>query len=83
MVGGGVLAPFSVKERIAKWMHVGGVEDANGVLIEKPFEVEYAEIVDGISQRYGVLPSSVLDEDVRVLHYIEAVESAKGNVKNG
>lgn len=83
MVGGGVLAPFSVKERIAKWMHVGGVEDANGVLIEKPFEVEYAEIVDGIAQRYGVLPSLVLDEDVRVLHYIEAVESAKGNVKNG
>jgi hypothetical protein len=83
LAGCGVLAPFSVKERITKWVHVGGVEDANGDLIEKPFEVEYAEIVDGIAQRYGVLPSSVLDEDVRVLHYIEAVESAKGSVNNG
>ena len=42
---------------IIKWVHVGGGSDRDGKPITKPLALEQAELIDGICQRYSVLPS--------------------------
>jgi len=49
----------------------------DGSPIKKPTELEIAEIVDGICQRYSCLPSAVLAEDVGVLRLLAIVSEGK------
>jgi hypothetical protein len=49
-------------------------------VVRKPIELEMAEIVDGICQRYSCLPSQVMSEDVsilKMLHIVSQNEEAK------
>ena len=39
----------------------------------KPWELEAAQLVDGLCQRYGCLPSALLQEDVTVLRMLAVV----------
>jgi len=39
----------------------------------KPWELEAAQLVDGLCQRYGCLPSQLLQEDVTVLRMLAVV----------
>jgi hypothetical protein len=42
-------------------------------VVKKPIELEAAEIVDGICQRYSCLPSQVMAEDVGILRLLNIV----------
>lgn len=41
--------------------------DRNGVKVSKPFELTRAELIDSLCQRYGVLPSQLLEEDASII----------------
>ena len=43
----------------------------------KPVELEMAEVVDGICQRYSCLPSHLLAEDVGILRMLAIVGEGK------
>ncbi len=43
----------------------------------KPRELEWAEIVDGLCQRYSCLPSQVMAEDVGILRMLAIVGEGK------
>lgn len=44
--------------------------DSEGNEVTMPSVAYHALLVDGIARRYSVLPSVVLQEDSRILHYI-------------
>ena len=58
---------------ILKWVHVGGGSDRDGKPITKPLALEQAELIDGICQRYSVLPSALLREDIGLLKMLHLV----------
>lgn len=49
--GCGRTCPFS--EAIGKWRHVPGGVDADGVVVTKPRELDEAELVCGLLERFG------------------------------
>ena len=42
-----------------------------------PIELEVAEIIDGLCQRYSCLPSAVMAEDVGILRMLAIVTEGK------
>ncbi len=44
-----------------------------------PVFLQQASLVDGIARRYGVLPSAVQDEDLRVIHIVALAGEAQPN----
>lgn len=62
---------------IARWKAVRGGTYQDGRPISKPVELEMAEIVDGICQRYSCLPSAVMAEDVSILRMLAIVADGK------
>jgi hypothetical protein len=42
--------------------------------VSKPVDLQLAEIVDNICQRYSCLPSQVMEEDVGILRILDIVE---------
>jgi hypothetical protein len=42
-----------------------------------PIAVSRAQVLDGIGQRYGVLPTDVLEADTELFHIIELVNAAE------
>ena len=65
---------------IARWKAVRGGTYQDGTPITKPLELQTAEVVDGICQRYNCLPSQVLSEDVGILRLLDIVE--KGRIED-
>jgi len=49
----------------------------DGRPVEKPPELQYAEIIDGLCQRFSCLPSQVLAEDVGILRMLDIVSQGK------
>lgn len=49
---------------------MGGGVDSEGNEVRMPSAAYHALLIDGIARRYHVLPSAVLKEDARVLHYV-------------
>jgi len=45
--------------------------------VEKPWDLQMAEIVDGLCQRYNCLPSQIMNEDVGVLRMLDIVSQGK------
>ena len=60
----------------------GGVY-RDGTAVKKPVELELAEIVDGICQRYSCLPSQVMAEDAGILRMLDIVGQGKEEDKSG
>ena len=58
---------------IARWKSVKGGTYKDGKPITKPVELEAAEIVDGICQRYSCLPSQVMADEVGILRILNIV----------
>ena len=58
---------------IARWKAVRGGTYQDGTPVSKPVDLELAEIVDGICQRYSCLPSAVMAEDVGILRMLSIV----------
>tara|TARA_Y100000593_G_scaffold92787_1_gene185505 strand:- start:2504 stop:2695 length:192 start_codon:yes stop_codon:yes gene_type:complete len=63
-------------------VHVGGGTDRDGNRIEKPLALVQAELIDGLCQRYSVLPSQLLNEDVSLLRMLEMVSLTKKDEAN-
>tara|TARA_R100000808_G_scaffold6135_4_gene18411 strand:+ start:4060 stop:4308 length:249 start_codon:yes stop_codon:yes gene_type:complete len=63
----------SVEADIKKWVSVGGGTDREGNVIEKPLILQNAELIDGLCQRYSVLPSQLVKEDVGLLRLMHIV----------
>tara|TARA_Y100000296_G_C5177012_1_gene260671 strand:+ start:123 stop:311 length:189 start_codon:yes stop_codon:yes gene_type:complete len=55
----------------------------DGRPITKPVELEAAEIVDGICQRYSCLPSEIMAEDVSILRLLNIVGENEEEQKSG
>ena len=54
-----------------------GGTNQDGSPVTKPMELEMAEIVDGICQRYSCLPSALLREDAGILRMLAIVSEGK------
>ena len=46
-------------------------------MIGKPWELEEAELIDGLCQRYSCLPSQLMGEDVRLLRMVAIVQEGQ------
>ena len=81
MARSGAAAPKSESLRVEKWRHVGGGVDRDGDSVTMPLSIRHAKIIDGLAQRYGVLPSRVLEEpSALVMHTAElAYEEPRKN----
>jgi len=62
---------------IARWLAVRGGAYQDGRPVVKPIDLEMAEIVDGICQRYSCLPSQLMTEDVGILRMLAIVGEGK------
>jgi len=49
----------------------------DGTPVQKPSELQWAEIIDGLCQRYSCLPSQVMAEDVGILRMLDIVGQGK------
>ncbi len=63
----------SLETDINRWLSVKGGTDRDGNPIEKPLFLAQAELIDGLCQRYGQLPSAILKENASVLKMVHAV----------
>ena len=77
MDGGGDDTGGSLSLGIARWKSVRGGTYRDGTAITKPVELELAEILDGLCQRYSCLPSQVMAEDVGILRMLAIVSEGK------
>ena len=77
MDGSGDHGGGSLSLGIARWKAVRGGTYQDGRPITKPAELELAEIIDGICQRYSCLPSELLREDVGILRMLAIVSEGK------
>ena len=73
MVRGGVSPSERLRRDIARHKHVGGAAAPNGGVIAEPVELSMSKMVDALCQRYGVLPSQLLNEDVSLLKMVRTV----------
>lgn len=68
---GDIKGKSTLRQQIEKYKHVGGA---------KPFELQKAELILGICDRFHKLPSEVVEEDLEILrfmHYISLETSTK------
>lgn len=80
-MGGGVYAaPYPFRLEIEKWRAVGGGVDRNGNILKEPWELQRAKMIDGLCQRYGCLPSQLLEEDMDTLFRTHTVLYLAGEV---
>ena len=59
------IRPF--KRELERWRFVGGGIDADGEIIQEPWELTKAKLIDTLCQRYGCLPSELLNESVSLI----------------
>ena len=46
-------------------------------MISKPWELEEAELIDGLCQMYSCLPSQLMGEDVTLLRMVAIVQEGQ------
>ena len=73
MDGSGHDAGGSLSLGIARWKAVRGGTYQDGRPVTKPVELDMAEIIDNICQRYSCLPSELMGEDVGILRTLAIV----------
>jgi len=49
----------------------------------KPWELERAEIIDGLCQRYSCLPSQLMEEEATILQMLAIVQAGEPDEGNG
>ena len=77
--GGETAGPFI--HELSQWRHVGDAYTSGGERIGKPWGLVRAELIDGLCQRYGCLPSALLKESAEVLRMVKLLESGKEGAK--
>ncbi len=83
MAGGDGERPKSTEARINKWLNFGGAITRTGELITKPVELEEAELIIGLCDRFHCLPKEggILDQDVDIIRLLKIY--AMGNQEEG
>ena len=51
--------------------------------MKKPWELVQAELIDGLCQRFGCLPSQLMQEDAQILRMIAIVQEGKPEEADG
>ena len=73
-MGGGVYAtPNPFRLELEKWKAVGGGIDREGNIIDMPWALQKAKMIDNLCQRYGCLPSQLLAEDMDIILQTQTV----------
>ena len=67
MVGGGCTGARPFRRELERWKSVGGGLDQYGEVLEEPWQLTRARFIDSMCQRYGCLPSRLLEEDSGLL----------------
>ena len=86
MVGGGCTGSRPFRKQLERWRSVGGGLDANGEVVGEPWELIKARYIDQLCQRYGCLPSQLLEEDVDLIFKMQSILQLGGEseaVKSG
>ena len=65
------------------WKAVRGGTYQDGTPVTKPVDLDMAEIIDNICQRYSCLPSELMGEDVGILRTLAIVGEGKVEDKGG
>ena len=58
---------------------MGGGVDRDGKEIEKPAELEWAELIENLCLHYHALPSQIVQEDVSLLKMHQLLSEGKKN----
>ena len=51
-------------------------------MTSKPLDLSYAQLIDGLAQRYGQLPSSIINEPASILKMLAIVEEGNNKAKD-
>jgi hypothetical protein len=64
---------------VRKWAFVGGQYDESiGGIVHTPWQLAEAQLVDNLCQRYGCLPSQLMEEDANwMLHALKMIGEVK------
>lgn len=83
MAAGHGASPAPFEQRILRWKDFGGAVTRTGELITKPIELEQAEMILAICDRFKCTPSQARLEDVECLELmaIEALAHGEGPVE--
>ena len=80
--GGYAIRPFIRDVRKYAW--VGGQYDESlGRVVNAPWELSEAQLVDALCQRYGCLPSALMNEDARWMLHAHKLLSEVREITDG
>ena len=64
MDGGSHSTASPFRRSLELWRAVPGGIDSEGNIVTKPWELQKAELIDSLCQKYSCLPSQLMKEDV-------------------
>ena len=67
MGGGGYKSACPFRQRVERWKAVGGGIDQEGNILTEPWKLSQAKMIDTLCQRYGCLPSQLMQESVDLI----------------
>lgn len=79
-MGGGdhaAVNPFRIE--LERWKAVAGGVDRNGNVLQPPWELQKARIIDGLCQRYSCLPSQLFKEDLDIIFKTHTILQLAGD----
>lgn len=68
--------PFGIS--LDQWATVGGGIAADGNVVGKPSELDHAELILALCDRFKKLPSEIYAEDVEILRLLKIVRRGSG-----
>jgi hypothetical protein len=82
-MGGGddaTVNPFRIE--LERWKAVAGGIDRDGNVLQPPWELQRARLIDGLCQRYSCLPSQLFKEDMDVIFRTQTILHYAGDGDN-
>ena len=79
MGGGGDTSSCPFRQRIEQWKIIGGGIDQDGNILKEPWQVTQAKMIDTLCQRYGCLPSQLMQESMDMIFPMHALLTMIGN----
>mgnify|MGYP003642884306 FL=1 len=79
MVRGGRAGSRPFRRELERWKAVGGGLDQHGDVLNEPWQLTRARFIDSMCQRYGCLPSRLLEEDVGLILQMHSILTLAGD----
>ena len=83
-MGGGddaTVNPFRIE--LERWKAVAGGVDRDGNVLQPPWELQRARMIDNLCQRYSCLPSQLFKEDMDVIFQTQTILYYAGDNDEG